>query len=402
MTAERGSVAAATASGEDGVVGDLVEDGPDDGVGGQDDGVGGVDAGDPGRAAGVDDLDHDGRRRRTVLWIAGLSVALLLSLPIAVGIGPIAVPVGTVARIVGWNLVGFPAEVTWSTTEDSIVWLLRVPRVLLGAAVGAGLAVAGVALQALTRNILAEPYLLGVTSGASTLAAASILFGVGAGIGSGSLAGSAFLGALAAGVGVFLLARVGGQMTSTRLVLAGVSAGYVLHALTSFLIFASDDPDAGRSVLFWTLGSLTLATGQSVLVTWVVVLLTGVLLLVWARPLDALALGDNTARTFGISPTRLRATVMVVVALCVGALVAAAGGIGFVGLIIPHVARMCVGTAHRRLLPVAALLGAVFLVWADVIARIALAPQELPLGIVTAIIGAPLLFLLVRRLNPAR
>ena len=349
-----------------------------------------------------DDLDHDRRRRHTGLWVGGLVIGLLVTLPVAVGLGPAAVPVDTVARIVGRHLFGVPVEVTWTPAQESIVWLLRVPRVLLGAAVGAGLAIAGVGLQALTRNILAEPYLLGVTSGASTLAAASILFGVGAGIGSSSLAGSAFVGALAAGVGVFLLARVGGQMTSTRLELAGVSAGYVLHALTSFLIFASDDPDAGRSVLFWTLGSLTLATGQSALVTWVVVLVTLALLLFRARPLDALAFGDNTAQTFGISPTRFRAAVMVVVALCVGALVAASGGIGFVGLIIPHVARMCVGTAHRRLLPVAALLGAVFLVWADVLARTALAPQELPLGIVTAIIGAPLLFLLVRRLNPTQ
>lgn len=350
----------------------------------------------------VDDLEHDRRQRHTTLWVAGLFAVLLLTVPVAIGLGPVAIPVDTVARIVGHQLVGVPHEVTWSPAHESIVWLLRVPRVLLGAAVGAGLAIAGVALQALTRNILAEPYLLGVTSGASTLAAASILFGVGAGIGSGSLAGSAFVGALAAGAAVFLLARVGGQMTSTRLVLAGVSVGYVLHALTSFLIFASDDPDAGRSVLFWILGSLTLASPGSALLTAGVVIATLALLLVWARQLDALAIGDATAQTFGISPTRLRATVMVVIALCVGAVVAASGGIGFVGLIVPHVARMCVGTAHRRLLPVAALLGAIFLVWADVLARTALAPQELPLGIVTALAGAPLLFLLVRRLNPTQ
>jgi iron complex transport system permease protein len=349
-----------------------------------------------------DDLEHDQRRRRAALWIGGLLAALVVTLPVAIGLGPVAIPLDTVAQVVSRNVFGVPVEVTWTPAQESIVWLLRVPRVLLGAAVGAGLAIAGVALQALTRNILAEPYLLGVTSGASTLAAASILFGFGAGIGSSSLAGSAFLGALVAGVGVFLLARVGGQMTSTRLVLAGVSVGYVLHAMTSFLIFASDDPDAGRSVLFWTLGSLTMATGQSALVTWAVVLATVTLLLVWARHLDALAIGDSTAQALGVSPTRLRAGVMVVVALCVGALVAASGGIGFVGLIIPHVARMCVGTGHRLLLPVAALFGAIFLVWADVLARIVLAPQELPLGILTAIAGAPLLFLLVRRLNPTR
>jgi iron complex transport system permease protein len=350
----------------------------------------------------ADDLDHDRRRRRTRLWIAGLFAGLLVTLPVAVSLGPVAVPVDTVAQVVSRQLFGVPQEVTWTPAQESIVWLLRVPRVLLGVAVGAGLAIAGVGLQALTRNILAEPYLLGVTSGASTLAAASILFGFGAGIGSTSLAGSAFVGALAAGVGVFLLARVGGQMTSTRLVLAGVSVGYVLHALTSFLIFASDDPDAGRSVLFWILGSLTQATHGSALVTGAVVLGTLVLLLVRARPLDALAIGDNTAQTLGISPTTLRAMIMAVIALCVGALVAASGGIGFVGLIIPHVARMCVGTAHRLLLPVAAMIGGIFLVWADVLARIALAPQELPLGIVTAIAGAPLLFVLVRRLNLTR
>lgn len=349
----------------------------------------------------VDDLDHDRRRRHTALWIGGLLAALLVTLPVAVGLGPASIPVDTVAQIVSRRVFGVPLEVTWTPAQESIVWLLRVPRVLLGAAVGAGLAIAGVGLQALTRNILAEPYLLGVTSGASSLAAATILFGVGAGIGGASLTGSAFVGALAAGVVVYLLARVGGQMTSTRLVLAGVSVGYVLHALTSFLIFASDDPDAGRSVLFWTLGSLTLATGQSALVTGAVVLATLALMLIWARRLDALSIGDNTAQTFGISPTRFRAAVMVAIALCVGAVVAASGGIGFVGLIIPHVARMCVGTAHRRLLPVAALLGATYLVWADVLARTALAPQELPLGVVTALVGAPLLFLLVRRLNPS-
>jgi iron complex transport system permease protein len=350
----------------------------------------------------VDDLDHDRRRWHTRIWVGGLALVLLLSLPAAVGIGPVGIGPDTVAQIVSRPLIGVPQEVTWTPAQDAIVWLLRVPRVLLGAVVGAGLAIAGVVLQAMTRNMLAEPYLLGVTSGASTLAAASILFGLGAGIGTSSLAVSAFVGALLAGAGVFLLARVGGQMTSTRLVLAGVSIGYVLHAMTSFLIFASDDPDAGRAVLFWILGSLTLASGGSALVTTAVVAASLVLLMAWARHLDALSIGDNTAQSLGISPTRLRARSMIVVALCVGALVAASGGIGFVGLIIPHVARLCVGTAHRRLLPVAALLGATFLVWADVLARIALVPQELPLGIVTALAGAPLLFLLVRRLDPIR
>jgi len=349
-----------------------------------------------------DDLEHDRRTRHTWIWIAGLLVALVLTMPLAVGLGPVAIEPGTVVQILWHHFSAAASLGDWSASEQSIVLLLRVPRVLLGAAVGAGLALAGVALQALTRNILAEPYLLGVTSGASTLSAASILFGATAGIGTASLASSAFAGALAAGIAVFLLARVGSQMTSTRLVLAGVSIGYVLHALTSLLIFASDDPNAGRSVLFWTLGSLAQATGASALTTWLAVLGTLGLLMYWSRPLDALAIGDATAQTLGISPAKLRAVVMIVTALCVGAMVAASGGIGFVGLIIPHVARLCVGSTHRTLLSVAALLGALFLLWADVLARTVLAPQELPLGIVTALLGAPLLFMLVRRLNPAQ
>lgn len=353
-------------------------------------------------AGGIDDLDHDRRRRSGWVWSGGLVVILLVTLPVAMGLGPVSVRFDVTAQIMTHHLFGYPRDVSWSQSQESIVWLLRVPRVLLGAAAGAGLAIAGVGLQALTRNILAEPYLLGVTSGASTLAAASILFGFGAGIGSASLATSAFVGAGAAGLIVFMLARVGGQMTSTRLVMAGVAVGYVLHALTSFLIFASDDPDAGRSVLFWMLGSLTLATHQSAVVTALVVVVVLALLMTRARALDALSIGDDTAETFGISPTRLRAAMMVVIALGVGAVVASSGGIGFVGLIIPHIARVCVGAAHRRLLPVSALLGAIFLVWADVLARVLLAPQELPLGIITALFGAPLLFVLIRRLADAR
>lgn len=353
-------------------------------------------------ALSADDLGHRRRARKTWWWITALLAALLVSLPVAIGLGPVAIEPGTVMGILKQQWSNAPDVASFSASDESIVLLLRVPRVLLGAAVGAGLALAGVALQALTRNILAEPYLLGVTSGASTLSAASILFGATAGIGSASLATSAFAGALIAGIGVYLLARVGAEMTSTRLVLSGVSVGYVLHALTSLLIFASDDPNAGRSVLFWTMGSLAQATGQSVLITWVVVLGTLALLVYWSRPLDALAIGDGTAQALGISPAKLRAAVMTATALCVGALVASSGGIGFVGLVIPHVARLCVGSTHRKLLPVAALLGALFLVWADVLARTALAPQELPLGIVTALLGAPLLFMLVRRLNAAQ
>ena len=329
----------------------------------------------------VDDLDVASRRRRTRLWIGALTLALIASLPLAIGLGPVAIAPETILGIAGHHLVGWPRAGSWTDAEDSIVWLVRMPRVLLGAIVGAGLAVSGVALQAMVRNVLADPYLLGVTSGASTGAAATILFGFGAGLGVGasSLTASAFLGALAATVMVYLLARVGGRITAIRLLLAGVAVGYVLSATTSFLIFAaSDSPEATRAVLFWLLGSLSLARWSSVIVAGAIVLACVAVLVLWSRRLGALAIGDETAHTLGTSPVRLRSQALVVVALCVGALVAVSGGIGFVGLVVPHVARLCVGGVHRRVIPVAALIGAIFLIWADVVARVAFDPRELP------------------------
>jgi iron complex transport system permease protein len=347
----------------------------------------------------LDDLDHARRRRHVSMWVGGLTAALLVLLPVAVGLGPVAVAPGTVAGIVGHHLVGWPHDPTWSAAEDTIVWLVRVPRVLLGALVGAALAVGGVALQAMVRNVLADPHLLGVTSGASTGAAASILFGVGVGAGTAALTASAFIGALAATAVLFVVARQGGRITAIRLLLAGVTIGYVLSAATSFLIFASDSPEGARAVVFWLLGSLSSAQWPALVSTAPTVVAGLGVLLLMANRLDALAIGDDTARTLGVAPARLRAQALVVVALCVGAVVAVSGAIGFVGLVVPHVARLCVGGAHRRVIPVAALLGALFLLAADVVARTAFAPRELPLGIVTAVVGAPLLLLLVRRLQ---
>lgn len=345
-----------------------------------------------------DDLGRTARRRRGVRWLIALGAALVATVPICIGLGPVSISPRTVAEIVGQHLMGGPAG-AWTPSEDAIVWQVRAPRVLLGAVVGAGLAATGMALQAMVRNVLADPYLLGVTSGASTGAAAAILFGFGAGFGAAQLSASAFLGALLATAAVFLAARTGGQVTSIRLLLAGVAVGYLLHAATSFLIFASDSPEGARGVLFWLLGSLGLAGWASLGFAAAVVAASIAVLVLWGRRLDALAIGDETARTLGVLPSRFRIRLLVVVALCVGAVVAAAGGVGFVGLVVPHVARRLVGGAHRLALPVAALIGAIFLAWADVLARVALQPREMPIGIVTAVVGAPFLLFLVRRFH---
>lgn len=347
-----------------------------------------------------DDLGHTRARRHARAWLGGLSLGLLVTLVAAVAIGAVAVTPDVVARVVGHHVVGWPERVTWTQPQDAIVWQVRLPRVLLGAAVGAGLAAAGVALQAMVRNLLADPYLLGVTSGASTGAAAAILFGIGAALGDNALAASAFLGAVAACMAVYAIARAGGTVTSVRLLLAGVAVGHALYAATSFLVFAAASAEGARSVLFWLLGHLGLADWSlALLAVVVVVAATVTVLTLWGQRLDALALGDETAHTLGVDPARFRVVLLFVVSLCVGVVVAASGGIGFVGLVIPHVARRFVGGAHRRVVPVAALVGATFLVWADVIARTAMAPRELPIGILTALVGAPFLLALVRRLH---
>ena len=346
-----------------------------------------------------DDLGLGSRHRRAALWTLGLLALLLASITAAVGSGAVAVPPGESARVVAHHLLGL-GEQTWSAPRDAIVWEVRMPRALLATGVGAGLAVCGAALQAMVRNVLADPYLLGVNSGASSGAAAAILFGVGAGAGAHALPLSAFGGALAASVLVLVVARSGGRVTSLRLLLAGVAVGYALYAVTSFLIFASDSAEGSRSVLFWLLGSLALASwGAPLAIVAVVVGVTVLALVRLGRRLDALAVGDETAQTLGVDPDTFRVQLLLLVALCVGVVVSASGSVGFVGLVIPHLARRAVGSAHRHMVPVAALMGAIFLLWADIVARTVLAPQEIPLGILTSLVGAPFLLVLIRRMH---
>ncbi|MEY8566894.1 iron ABC transporter permease [Corynebacterium sp.] len=342
-------------------------------------------------------------RRRAVLWISALCVVLPVTVVVSVGVGPVPVSPADSARILSHHLLGTALEMpdgTGLSRHDAVVWTIRAPRAVLAAAVGAGLAVAGVVLQATVRNILADPYVLGVNSGASVGAAAAILTGVGAAAGDYALQTSAFLGATVASLIVFGVARSAGRVTATRLVMAGVAVGYALSAVTSFMIFASDSAESSRSVMFWLLGSLGLASWSGPLAAVVVtVLAVTAVLLVIAPRMDALAAGDDTALTLGVRPERLRVVLLVLSCLLVGTVVAMAGSIGFVGLVVPHLARRLVGGAHRAVVPVAALLGAVLLCWADIGARTLLAPQEIPVGIITAIVGAPFLLLLVHRMH---
>lgn len=323
-----------------------------------------------------------------------LLVLLLVSSVLALGFGPAPVPLSTVASIVLHQL-GVPVAADWNPGQMPIVWLIRAPRVLLGALVGAGLALVGGALQAVTRNPLADPHLLGVSSGAALGAVAVVLY-LGDFAGSLSLSLAAFVGAMGSMLLVLAVASRQGRLESERLLLAGVAVSFVLMALVNLLLYTGDQ-HAANSVMFWMLGGLGLARWELLWLPAVCVLGGFVALLSLARALNALMSGEQTAVSLGFNTRRVRWQVFVCTSLLTGVLVALSGAIGFVGLMLPHMARRLVGAEHRRLLPVSALLGGVFMVWVDVAARTLIAPQDLPIGIATAALGGVFFIVLLRR-----
>ena len=332
--------------------------------------------------------------RRYALLLAALATVLLVSCVISLGFGPARVPVDVVGRILLYKAFGL-GEVNWPAGQEHIVWLIRVPRMLLGALVGAGLALIGAVLQAVTRNPLADPHLLGVTSGA-TLGAVIVVLHVGEIVGLLTLPIAAFIGALASMLVVLAVASRNGRLESDRLLLCGVAVSFVMMAAANPLLFMGDDR-AASAVMFWMLGGLGLARWELLAIPTATVFLGLLVLVGMARPLNALMAGEQTAVTLGLNARSVRLKVFLVASLMTGVLVSISGSIGFVGLMVPHIARRLVGAEHRRLLPVCALLGSLFLVWVDVAARTLIAPEDLPIGVATAAIGGLFFIGLMRK-----
>lgn len=329
------------------------------------------------------------------LLLAFLTAA---SLVVSLRFGSVPYSTSQVWEVVAAHLSGTPAT---DQATDSVVWALRMPRGIVAAIVGAGLALAGVMMQTLVRNPLADPYLLGISSGASVGATAVITFGFLGSLGLYAVSGGALLGALVATATVYAVTMAQGGITPLRLILSGVVLSSAFSAIASFLVFRGPDARAAQSVMFWMLGSVSGAQWDRILLPLLVVLIMATGMLCIAPQCDALAAGEDTAAALGVRVGALRQVLFASQALLVGVLVAVAGGIGFVGLVIPHLARMLVGSQHRRLIPSAMLLGALFLIWVDVVARIAAPPQEVPLGVVTGLVGAPLFLILMGRKNYA-
>jgi iron complex transport system permease protein len=324
--------------------------------------------------------------------LLALAAALVLSVTAAVAIGPVQIELLTVWRILGHHALPFGpiadiADVPLA--QQSIIWLIRMPRVLLAALIGSALAVTGVAMQAMVRNPIAEPYLLGVSSGASVGAVLVILMGWFSHWGQNALSFAAFLGGLITFALVFVLSQKGGRITPLRLVLVGIAVSQVCGAITSFVTFRARNQEGIQSALFWLAGSVAGARWEHLRLPALALLIGTGILLLQARAMNALVAGEETAVTLGVNTNTFRALLMTVSALLVGTMVAVAGSIGFVGLIMPHMIRIVFGSDHRRVLPLAALCGAIFLIWVDVGARMLAAPQELPVGVITSAIGGP-------------
>lgn len=334
-------------------------------------------------------------RVSTGWWLGGLAGALVFTMVVAAGAGQLAVSpgevLGSILHRLGLDIGSMPAH----PNGDAVLWQVRFPRVAMGAIVGAALGMAGALMQGLFRNPLAEPAIVGVSSGAAVGACISIVAGLGF-LGVLTLPAMAFGAGLVTTMAVYRMSRSEGGTDVSTIVLTGIAVNAVAGGLVSFLLFAGDR-QAREQIIFWQLGSLNGSRWEAVGAVAGFVVAGFVGCAACARRLDLLALGERSAGHLGVNVERLRLGAIVCVALLVGPAVAFSGIIGFVGLVVAHVMRIVVGPSHRRLLPASALAGSIVLVWADLFARTAVAYADLPIGMLTALIGGPAFFLLLRR-----
>ncbi len=321
----------------------------------------------------------------------------IVSIIIGVGLGPVSVAFGDVWQIIAHKLFGLDIGEIPKNTQN-IVWALRLPRVLVGFVVGGGLALAGVAIQAFTKNPLAEPYILGISSGASAGAVFVVLNGALLGIfGRFALPIGAFIGAMLALVSVYAIAKSREGIVPIRLILVGIAVSAMFSAITNYLVFNARSDSGVRNATFWMMGSLAGIKWQYLWTPLIILTASFIAFMILSRSMNAMLLGENTAIILGVNVKLARKIIVVMSALLAGAIVSISGSIGFVGLIIPHIVRSLWGADHRFVIPASVLFGGIFIVFSDVAARLLVAPQELPIGIVTSILGAPYFVYLVKK-----
>jgi iron complex transport system permease protein len=335
--------------------------------------------------------------KRWAFWISFLAMLLGVVIITAVSLGAVSIPFGATCSIVMQHYLGFSPSQKWTAGQVSIIMDLRLPRVIAGALVGAALSLAGTVLQALLRNPLADPYVLGISSGAAAGAVLAILMGLGSTfLGGYAIPGAAFAGALGTLLLVYFMARVQGRLPAHSMLLAGVIVSSFFGAVIMFLVSVTGD-ERLYTITFWLMGNLEYAASMDLGPISLYLLGGSAVLFSLAKSLNLLALGEESASALGVDVEWVKKIAFIFCSLIAGAVVSISGLIGFIGLVVPHLARMIWGPDHRFLLPASALLGAMLLVLADTIARTVMAPVEIPVGVVTAMAGAPFFYLLRRR-----
>lgn len=328
--------------------------------------------------------------KRSVIF-AGLTLLFVASVIGGLYLGYADLSLGEILHALSRGLFGKGGD----DVAYAIVMDIRLPRVLLAILTGVALAVSGLIMQAVVGNPIADPYILGISSGASLGATLAIVMGLMSALGNVAVGISAFIFALLTSVGVMILSRIGGRATSERLILSGLALSAAASSIATLLVYTAKNRDAIREVNFWLMGSLSGAKMNQILFIGPVILALCIFLATQSRNLNLLLLGDEVAYTLGKDLAKLRSAYIVAVSLLVGLVVYTSGTIGFVGLIVPHMARFLLGTNHRHLIPGVILLGASLLLWADVAARNALPAGELPTGVVVSVVGAPFFVYLI-------
>lgn len=335
------------------------------------------------------------KRKKTPLSIilTVMSIVLIFSAVLAITFGPVSIKTMDVAKVIYYKVFGIQipeAKELLNTPTAEIIWNIRLPRVLMAVVVGAGLSLAGVVMQAVVRNPLANPYVLGISSGASLGATAGILLGMFSWFGTIGISVGAFAGALLTSLFVFAIAFSGkGRGNTIKLLLAGMAVNAICSAFTNFIIYMAKDAEGIRSVSFWTMGGLTSSSWNLLPIPLVATAVISIFFLTQFRVLNVLLVGEESAMTLGIDVAKVRKIYLILTSCVTGVLVAAAGTIGFVGLIVPHIVRMMVGSDHKKVLPIAMLGGGIFLIWCDVLARMIMRSSEIPIGIITSMLGGP-------------
>ena len=343
-------------------------------------------------------IDFEKKYVRWNLILIGLLIILFFTIVVTITIGSVG-PIGSgnperIPMQAVWDILIGKSRL-WPVSYKTIIMDIRLPRILLAALVGCALAVSGVVMQGIFRNPMADPFIIGLSSGAAVGASISILMGLSISIGIYSTPFLAFVGAGLTIFGVYFIARSRGKVKVETLLLTGIAIGSFLTAVTSFLMYMANEQF--RFLFFWLLGGLNKASWNTLAIAFSLILLGVIIIQFFARDLNAMVLGEEPAMHLGIDTGSVKKILLIFSSLVAGTAVAFTGIIGFVGLITPHIMRILVGPNHRILLPASALAGAIFLIWSDTIARTILSPTEIPVGIITAFCGAPFFVYLLQK-----